>query len=150
MSIEKGNNLYVTMDRRLIHSHYSDEKYGEWSETWTNDLGSVSLSKTYDSDIVDIDYDIQKDDIVYVLWAEWSSGNSFGYGENNSYDIIHVFRSKDIAKKAYEILISPATDFDEWSVNYETDTGISVNYFRPWLGYFERDLTLHLDIAEVV
>jgi hypothetical protein len=122
------------------HSYYEDREWGSWEETWENHLDGVSLDKDrfYYPESVPTDFEVAKGDIVYVVWAEYSGGNSFGMGDRNHTDVIHIFKDQDLAWNAYRILISPVgEEYKNWTVKFKSDSDKEISYCRPWLGYFE-------------
>jgi hypothetical protein len=139
------SSLHVELYKRLLHSVYSSEPYGPWEETWENTLGNVYKSDRliWNTERVDVDYEPKVGDIVYVLWVEYSSGNSFGRGVRNYTDMIHVFKDNDKAWEAYRLLKD--SEDHNYSVTYETDTGKQVPYYRPWLGYFDQLDEIHVE-----
>lgn len=146
-------HLYVSIDSKCIHSYYEDREWGSWEETWTNRLDGVSINKDrfYCPESVPIDFEVAKDDIVHVVWCEYSSGNSFGHGDRNRTDVIHIFKDKDLAWDAYRILdgSDKEKDYDKWTVKFKSDSGKEMSYCRPWLGYFDSLDSIYVESAIV-
>jgi hypothetical protein len=87
----------VTIDfnHTLTDSHRADEEYGDWSESYYNSLNSVKLA----SDIPDLvtSLDIKEGDDIFVVWAEWTTGDSFGSSECGEYEPFGVFKDYESA-----------------------------------------------------
>ena len=150
-------HLHVKIDRNCTHSHYQNGDYGAWTETWSNCLEGVYLqdSGSYYPEKVPIDFEAQQGDIVYVVWAEYSSGNSFGRGYRKYTDIVHIFKSKDLAWEAYRALKDVPTDdygLDcdcEQACVFNSDQGTEITYHKPWLGYFDELNAIRVEEAIV-
>lgn len=144
-------HLYVKMNSRCIHSHYEEREYGSWEETWTNSIEGVRLEDNVFCEKVPIDFEVAKGDIVHVVWCEYSSGNSFGHGDRNHTDVIHIFKDKDLAWDAYRILDGSGKeeDYDKWTVKFKSDSGEEMSYCRPWLGYFDSLDSIYVESAIV-
>jgi hypothetical protein len=133
-------HLYVKIISNCIHSFYEEREWGSWEETWENHLDGISLDKDrfYYPESVPTDFEVAKGDIVYVVWAEYSGGNSFGSGDRNYTDVIHIFKDQDLAWNAHRILESPVgEEYKNWTIKFKSDSGKEISYCRPWLGYFE-------------
>lgn len=141
-------HLYVSIDSKCIHSYYEDCEWGSWEETYTNSLDGVSLDKDrfYCPESAPIDFEVVKGDIVYVVWCEYSGGDSFGSGTRNHTDVIHIFKDKDLACDAYRILDgSDGEGYNNWTVKFKSDSGEEMSYCRPWLGYFDSLDEIHVE-----
>lgn len=144
------SHLYVKIDSQCTHSYYEDREWGSWEETWFNTFGGVSLDKEryFYPESVPIDFEVAKEDIVYIVWAEYSSGNSFGSGDRNHTDVIHIFKDKDLAWDAYRILEgSDGEGYSKWTVKFKSDSGKEISYCRPWIGYFESLDSIYVEEA---
>lgn len=151
-------HVYVDIDKQCTHSYYEPVQWGAWEESWVNHFGSVHVDSqkalaAYSHESVPVDYEVKSGDIVYVVWAEYSSGNSFGWGKRNNVEVVHVFKDKDLAWDAYRALNAPIKKdndyYDSWSVEFKTDSGKDMPYHRPWLGYFEHLDCIHVEEAIV-
>lgn len=81
---------------------------------------------------------VKKGDTVYVVWAEWSSGDSFGFGERNHVEVMEIFRSKQKALACAETLEFTKKD-------YKNEVEKTVPAYRGWIGYFERLDAIHVE-----
>lgn len=136
-------------------SHHSGESYGDWSEEYTNFFKSIKL--TSDHPDVTSSLDINKYDDVFVLWAEWSTGDSFGNSSRGCTETLGVFKSKRCAEELRDALtkFSPNVNSSDWSGKYsfksETSDGqkFSIGYV-PWCGYFESLDALNIEETTVL
>lgn len=150
-------HLYVKIEKHCVHSYREDREWGSWEESYRNSLEGVSLDKDhyYWANSCPVDFEVKKGDVVYVIWAEYSSGDSFGRGERNSTDVVHVFMNKDLAREAYQSLLNtPVKEhdkdwYDSWNAKFMSDSGEEIIYHRPWLGYFDSLDEIHVEEAIV-
>jgi len=130
--------LNVNIDHTCTYSKRSKEAYGDWRSDYSNDLESVTISE--DGYGEPIDFEVENGEEVFVVWAEYSTGDSFGRS-SGSFDVVTVYKSEDKANKAAKILTSPVSDgkdyYESWTVELTTEGGSLLKYNRPWMGYFE-------------
>ncbi len=137
--------LDVEIDRICTHSEYSPEPYGPWEESWYNSFDGVSISKNNWGE--PIDFEVSPGDTVYVVWAEYSSGNSFGRGHNNGVDVVGIFKDAAKAEKCRQAC--EASSEDNSMVKFESDSGEKISYYAPWNGYFESLGSIRLETAVI-
>ena len=77
--------------------------------------------------------DCKVGDDVYVLWAIWSTGDSFGFAEGGQSEVIGVFKNEKLANDNKRLL----NDATHGIVKIVTDDGSKFEYYIPWGGYFE-------------
>lgn len=114
----------------------------EWSRDSYSDSNSLDgyayiTDKVVDSyyDIVPVGAEVKPGDIVYVLWAEYSTGDTF-HRHDGKYELIAAFVDPELAHKNAQACRGSRDD-DGWSMNIELDDGSTFSYHIPWLGYFE-------------
>lgn len=73
----------------------------------------------------------------FLLYAIYSTGDSFGHDERNRMELVDLFTDRETAKAAAKSL-----NDENFYINQNGET---VDYYRPWCGYFES-----LDELEVV
>lgn len=109
--LEKNKNtenttLYVKTNTYGYHitdnDSDSDEHYPSWSASYTFDIERVStLIKGYDK--FNVKFIVNKGDVVYVLYIEYSSGDSFGNSTGNG-EVLWVFKDEFLALQAKEYI----------------------------------------------
>lgn len=94
---------------------------------------------------------VKNGDQLYLLYAIYSTGDSFGFDEG-SITFIDVFKSKEKADAAYAAVAkgkkveSPYGGSPSDGYEYLNEAGTLVKCgFAPWAGYFERLSSLNLE-----
>ena len=135
----KAFGYKVEMEHYCLNSDYSEEAYGSWSEDWSNEFRSIRRSnpETEYPDTVAIE-DFAPGEQVYVVWAEWSRGDSFGWANRGGYDVLGVFRTWEQAG-GLEKLARETTGYER--VEY-----LGLKYgFGDFHGYFESLDDIHIE-----
>jgi hypothetical protein len=130
------------------HSERSPEEYGSWSESYTNTLSSKFATKGGHS--VASTLDIPAGSTAYVVWVEWSTGDSFGWADRSATEVVGIFADEAAADH-----LSRAIREQNWSSkeSYDIRTPDGQQFqsrFAPWAGYFDRLDSVHVDVVEVV
>lgn len=122
------------------NSEYSIEESSEWSESFDNFFKKITKTKKYPDIVSDVDFNIGHP--VYLVWIEYSTGDSFGYSSRGRTESIGIFTDKQTANE----LIKALEDFNKKIENYDdkykfyckTSDGQEFLYqHAPWAGYFE-------------
>lgn len=82
---------------------------------------------------------------LYLLWADYDTGDSFGR-DCNRFEAIDLFQSYERAQEASNALNAG----ESYSVDYARDDGSIITYCRPWVGYFENLNALHVEEVGLV
>jgi hypothetical protein len=112
---------------------------GDTYTQWT--VNGLRLTNREYGDVT-ADFEVQAGDTVYLVYAIYSTGDSFGHDTNANIEFITVHKDRAIAEANERALNGKTTylvkggNYD-WNVNLQTDTGIVFPYHVPWLGYFE-------------
>lgn len=75
---------------------------------------------------------------VYVLYAVYSTGDSFGRDEDRCIEFISVHKDMDIARFNYKQVKDSVKNSYGFTIDISQDNGQTVPLVCPWLGYFER------------
>lgn len=143
-----------------VSSHREPEEYGSWSSEYQNKFNSVSLSDKSSYRSTSAFKDAKIGDVVFVVWAEYSTGDSFGHAASGSIDIIDVFSDVKLANALKNQLKTEGVikdkygrekrpDWQNSSIKYKNQDGIEITYNRSWLGYFESLDEIHISTALV-
>ncbi len=156
-----STTLEVYLHKQLVEDYHSGERYGDWRRAYTNTFGSVTIRDDRESgrywrgENVPVAFPVKPGDTVFVLWAEYSTGDSFGH-ETGTTDIITVFQHYETALKARDAIYAKVRGPED--PNWQTRSTIPLTmdgtktvypYYAPFMGYFERLDTLHISPATV-
>lgn len=85
----------------------------------------------------------------YLLYASYSTGDTFGYDDGKNFEVIGVYRRRDVAERNEKLL-------REMKKNRRGLIPLSVEgsqekheYYIPWDGYFERLDYLRIESFEL-
>lgn len=128
---------------------------GNTSTTWTVEgiklLGTEDHSYGYRCNhSVDIDWEPKKGKLYHLLYAVYSTGDSFGHDAGACFETIGLYKSRHIAeeneKRLREGKPSKKAPIYGTHVMLKMEGTVKLHpYSRPWDGYFES-----LDCLEVV
>ena len=148
----------VDIGQRCENVIEPDEEYGSWERTFSNWFEKIS--KTKDVPDAVCDFDIQTGQTCYVVWVEYSSGDSFGMAENEGVEVVGVFKDKACAKELEKAIeehnrkylrseFEQGTSwFDKNKFYFKTSDGQEFQYgFCPWYGYFESLSNIYVEEA---
>lgn len=114
---------------------------GKWDndDTYTSwELGDVWLQKdsaeSYNYEMYELDQHADVGDIVYVVFAVWSTGDSFGSYEGAGAEVMFVSKDPDVAYFVMRTLQN-ATGYSE---KITWNNGQTRPIHIPWNGYFEQ------------
>lgn len=135
--------LKIHVDKRCEHQHREPERFGEWEERYSITVGEeAKLLKNRSSwgDDVPCPEGVKVGDTVYLVFAIWSSGDSFGMAHGGSSDAVGAYRTAEEAERVAAILRK-----GDRSGDYETRTAAEIldgngrpyRYCKDWMGYFD-------------
>ena len=131
-------------------STYSNEEH----DAYTNTLKGVYLKRGEYPDVVST-HEFKAEDHAWLVWIEWSTGNSFGRSYRSCAEALGLFKDKVsaklLAKTVEEFKVDRELDYkDQYYVRCETPDGQVFDYpYACWLGYFETLEEVHCDLVEI-
>lgn len=106
----------------------------EWSRDSTSTswhVKGVQVASKDDYDGVTVGFDATPGEAVFVVYAIYSTGDSFGHDESAQLEFIDAFKSADKAAAAAQGLQGSAKG---WT---REDGSFAEMNWKPWDGYFE-------------
>lgn len=103
----------------------------EWSRDSTDGVVSIigaTITSKDGYDTLGTDAELKKGDTIYLVWAQYSTGDTFG-NDGGQYELLEVHTDKAVADARREM-------YENLGDNRSEDVGQCVGYV-PWLGYFE-------------
>ena len=137
----------VKINQQCTVSESSEELYGDWSENWNN---KAPHSITLNNDNPDVVTSIEFFDgeVAFLVWAEWSTGDSFGRAYGGEVEALGLFRDEIFAEKFKNYLEKLGEDD---SYEFKSDDGQEFkNEHIGWAGYFDCLDEIHIDVVEVL
>lgn len=129
----------VSIDHEVYFSESSDEEYGSWSEECSNSFDKIEKTEKY-PDVSSVQ-DIKQGEMCFVVWAEWSSGDSFGSSSKGCKEAIAVFTNSVDAFGLMNAIKNPKKSGkydDSQAYSFTASTGQEYeSSCPPWAGYFE-------------
>ena len=129
----------VEINSTCTESYRSDEEWGDWSSDNSNYFKQVTKTDAYPD--ITSSLDIKEGELCFVVWAEWSSGDSFGTAYDGNTEALAIFTDVKSAKEFQEKVLNS----EEYSVKFTTPDGQVHNVRCPWTGYFEELTEIHIE-----
>lgn len=133
----------VHIQSYLDYSERSEEPYGSWGKRHSNTFDSIEKNDKYPDVVSPLDL-TQKEG--YLVWVEWSSGDSFGNNHRGHTEAIAIVKTQQTAEKLAHALKSWEDPSSKYSIYDKrskqtfkfrtTDQTIELKSI-PWHGYFE-------------
>ena len=137
----KINGYSVEIVQELIDEHVSKEAYGSWSAVYSNSFASIRRTKNYPDIVSSIDVSVGGE--CFVVWAEWSSGDSFGTGTCSNVEPLAIFTDEVSAKVFVKILLHTKSYTKRIITPDKQEHKINCG----WVGYFETLEDIHIEHA---
>lgn len=139
----------VDIEQYCDHNERSDEDYGSWSSSFTNSLSDIVRKTNEYPDIVS-SLDIAPGTRALVVWAVWSTGDSFGRSSGSGTEAFGIFtdiKSAEELQKAMEDY-SHGNRKDDIVVTTSDGQVFKLGYM-PWFGYFDSLDSVRIDAVSV-
>jgi hypothetical protein len=133
--------------RFCTHSEREPEAYGSWSEEYDVDFDGIEKTKEY-PDIVSV-HNLKRGDMCYVVWALWSTGDSFGCSRNGEYEALALFIDNAAAEDFRNQLIKSDNGSYEYSTVIKCLDGQELTVNKGWTGYFESLSDINIEYTEL-
>lgn len=137
-SIEVLTDSYCDVTRE------ADEN-DSWSRESTSTHWTVEGLKLAQNDnygTVAVAFKPVKGEIYHLLYAVYSTGDSFGHDEGRNFEAIGVYKDRKVAEENEKRLTSAPKKGANWDDQFKAivlkTEGLGEHkYSRPWVGYFE-------------
>lgn len=125
----------------------SDDAYGSWEESYSNSFSKLKKVSEYPDVVTSLDINVG--DGVFVVWAQYSTGDSFGTSYCGEVETIGVFKEYHCAcELAAAIELSDKNESS--SVKVTTSDGQVFEYYTPWSGYSENLVSVEIEHTVVL
>lgn len=148
---EKLSKFKVDIKSYCTNSYREPEEYGDWGEEYDNSLASISLGDFEYPDVLS-SLDFSKTAEVYVVWVEYSYGDSFGRADGAGTEVVGVFKDADSAYELEKAIENDRPDSRGWDdenkyrLHVQTSDGQVFNFYTgSWHDYFGGLDHVHVD-----
>ena len=117
------------------HYEHDGEEWGEWSSAHSHRMGDVTKNPEY-PDVTSI-LDIEVGESCIVVWAIWSSGDSFGCASGGCSEAIGIFTDINSATALVNYINSKDWNKDHIMDFVTPDMQEFKQEWVGWSGYFE-------------
>ena len=128
---------YLYLDLIIDSDRYKtseEDPEDSWSRGNTTTYWSVEgIRLRLDRYSTNVDFPVERGDKVYVVYAVYSRGDSFGYDSDGGLKVISFHKNLEVAKKNRDAA-EASTSSD---LVIEFDSGKVVTVYAPWHGHFE-------------
>jgi hypothetical protein len=131
----------VEIERFCVDSDYSNERFGDWHESYSNTFKKIYKNPTpkINSPAIVSEHDFAQGEEVYVVWVEYSTGDSFGWSNRGGVDAVAVVKDYFAAVELQDWINKSATKEWRYTETFTASTGETLQiYVGAWTGYFER------------
>lgn len=139
----------VDIEQYCDHNERSDEDYGSWSSSFTNSLSDIVRKTNEYPDIVS-SLDIAPGTRALVVWAVWSTGDSFGRSSGSGTEAFGIFTDIKTAEELQKAMedYSHGNRKDDIVVTTSDGQVFKLGYM-PWFGYFDSLDSVRIDAVSV-
>lgn len=131
----------VEIDSVCTKYEREDLEWGSWESEYSNYFKQVIKSAVNDYPDITSSIDIKEGEDCFVVWAEWSSGDSFGWGCQSNTEPLAIFKDTESAQH-FKTHCEKAKDY---TVKLTTPDGQKFEIFAGWVGYFESLDEIHVE-----
>lgn len=136
LRVDRDSQVHITRQADPNERWDADDTCTNWN---VERLYLISIDG--DGDVI-ADFAVSAGDLLYLVYAVYSTGNSFGSDTNAAIDFISVHRTEEQAKAVQQVLRDKKSKYDkrgnfDWTALIPLDSGVIFPYHCPWLGYFE-------------
>ena len=155
--MNKFHGYRFDIDSELIESMVAITEYGSWKEEWINRASPIVTKDQKNPDIAS-ELDLSVGSTAYVVWAEWSYGDSFGEAVRGSAEAFGIFEHEVFAQQFVDYLNSRRQNCgmftglaeDSQVCVFESGDGqVFQLKYLPWVGYFDNLEQLHIEHVTV-
>lgn len=149
-------SYYGNYKKTCLERYRSPEQYGDWkvdNEISVKDIVFADqgiASKLGSHELVISGTQFNNNDVAFLLYATWNSGDSFGYEYNAGVEFVWLFKNIDAALEIKTLLDTGYERDVPQHILLNNDKEPGLQNFRfnvPWYGYFER--INHIEVLPV-
>jgi hypothetical protein len=137
----------VKIDKLCVSSEREDVQWGSWRDEYENTAPRyINRNEEYPDVVTSLKFN--PGDHVYMVWIEYSSGDSFGRSHYGYTLVEGLFKDIDSAKELKEAILKRKPD-DDYSFKVKTSDGQQFKIYCNWEGYFDSLEAVNIDIVTI-
>ena len=142
----KTYKIEVDVDTSTWTTREGDDKpYSDRGETSSShDIRGLKLldDGRYGYRSAEVLFKPEKGQVYHLLYATYSTGDSFGYDHNHCFEVIGIYKDRKVAeencKRLYEGKPVKKGEWGSQLIPLKVEGMRETHdYYRPWMGYFE-------------
>lgn len=132
-------DLYVkyNSDKYTTREADADDEWDRGNTTSKHVLEYISLAAESAYSTVTYPGEVKVGEKIYLLYAVYSTGDSFGHDEDACIELISVHKNLDVARFNYETIKNNTDKRYDVQLELSQDNGQTWKMSPPWNGYFE-------------
>ena len=132
-------NLYVkySSDTYTTREANADDEWDRGNTASNYDLEYISLAAESAYSTVTYPGEVKVGEKIYLLYAVYSTGDSFGHDKDACIELISVHKNLDIARFNYETIKNNTDESYGVQIELSQDNGQTWKMSPPWNGYLE-------------
>lgn len=132
-------DLYVkyTRDQYTTREAAADDEWDRGNTSSKYTLEYISLANDSAYSTVTYPGEVKVGEKLYLLYAVYSTGDSFGHDEDACIELISVHKNLDVARFNYETIKNNTDESYGVQIELSQDNGQTWKMSPPWNGYFE-------------
>lgn len=129
------NEINILYQKR--EQHNGDQEYSEiFIKGWAFSEDRDYQYTRFNFDTMPIDFIPDINAQYYLVVGIYQSGDSFTTTYGNE-DFVFVYTDYNAAKESVAILLNAANEGSRVNIQIPTNTGTTMSFRPPWMGYFE-------------
>ena len=122
---------YVTREADPEDSWGADDTATDWT------VNGISLSDQDSQYALEPDFDVEVGDTVYVVYAVYSTGDTFHHASGAYLEVLSFHKNGDLAHQNASGARERSNRESAYTMTITYDSGAQVSRHCPWDGYFE-------------
>ena len=114
-----------------------DDRWSRASTATSWTVHGVRLVEQDGHQSLPVDFPVQVGDVVHVLYAVYSTGDTFGHDDGYSLEFLSVHKNYEVAQRNLASVEGRSRANSQYTMTLEFDSGGKVERHCPWDGFLE-------------
>lgn len=139
----QATGLKVEIRQACTGTIVPEYRHGYWEESYVNTLERITICDEYPDVVTTLP--VRAGETVYLVWAEWSAGDSYGIAIKRFYETFGVFYDMESAQQLEAALQQRKLPRVRTADNQHFKLAVP----RPWGGFFDRFENLYIQALTI-